>query len=72
MDVTNILRRLAALSDPQDDDMQWVSALATDALEHGLAEDEDPSATAEAAQETKRIVKEIRELATAARQMLEA
>ena len=25
MDVTNILRRLAALSDPQDDDTQWAT-----------------------------------------------
>lgn len=28
MDVTNILRELAALSDPQNDDTQWLTCLA--------------------------------------------
>lgn len=71
MDVTNILRELAALSDPQNDDTQWATALATDVLERGIVDDEDPSATAEAAQETKRMALKVRDLAAAARQALE-
>lgn len=72
MDVTNILRRLAALSDPENDDTQWLTCLAADVLDRGIEGDEDPSATHEAATETRRIALEIRELAAAARQMLEA
>lgn len=72
MDATSILRELAAISDPQNDDTQWMTCLATDVLERGIANDEDPSATIEAAMETKRIALKIRDLAAAARQMLEA
>ena len=72
MDVTNILRRLAALSDPQDDDTQWATCLAATAMDHGISGDDDPDATREAAQETMKLALEVRELAAAARQALEA
>lgn len=70
MTPTEILKRLAALSD-EEDRIGWASALANDVQERGLADDEDASATLEACRETRGIVAEIRELATAARMALE-
>jgi hypothetical protein len=71
MTPTEILKRLAALSKPENDDMQWLTALATDVKERGIVGDEDVSATIEACNETRRVALEIRDLATAARMALE-
>ena len=70
MDVTQILKRLAALSD-EEDRIGWASALANDVQEHGLADDDDERATLEACRETRGVVAEVRELAIAARTALE-
>ena len=39
MTQTEILKRLAALSKPGDDDMQWLTALAADVKERGIVGD---------------------------------
>lgn len=68
--MADLLRRLAALSEPGDDDTEWLTCLAHDVSANGLANDVDPSATSEAAIATARMGRDIRALAAEAREIL--
>ena len=66
----DILRRIAALALPTDDDTQWITALANDVETRGIVDDPDPDATSEACENALRIANEVRTLADWSRRVL--
>jgi len=71
MNVTHILHRLAAFTEPGQSDVQLAQVLALAVEKWGIAGDENPAGTEVAAHATKRLAREIYDLSIAARQMME-